>query len=115
MSFWVVPIKSLRLYPRIFAILKYIDKTGATVNGSTMIATLTLSMGISFARANKLSIQYKGTPDVPTSGAPSALVGSIPLNVSASTAALNPVSPFSYKNFHLRFVSSGDMVFNRKY
>jgi len=40
-----------------------------------------------------LSIQYNGTPDVPTSASPSGLVGSIPLNVKASTAALNPVSP----------------------
>ena len=70
-------------------------------------------IGISFAKANKLSIQYRGTPDVPTSGEPSGFVGSIPLKVSASTAALNPVSPCSNKNFHLRLVSSGDIVFKR--
>ena len=52
-------------------------------------------MGISSVKAKRLSIQYNGTPDVPTSGAASGFVGSIPLKVNASTAALNPVSPFS--------------------
>ena len=83
------------------------------MNGSTTKATLILLIGIPSVSANRLSMQYKGTPEVPTSGAPSGLVGSIPLKVNASTAALNPVSPFLYRNFHLSLVFSGDMVFNR--
>ena len=81
--------------PLAFATLKYMAQTGADVKGSTTNATLTLSIGISSVKANKLSMQYSGTPEVPTSGAASGFVGSIPLNVKASTAALNPVSPFS--------------------
>ena len=47
------------------------------------------------------------TPVVPTSGSARGSSGSNPLNVSPSTAALNPVSPSLYKYFQRSLVSSG--------